>query len=86
MKTKKPLSAHQKKVLAAFENKDQDISISRIYMLVYGHDEWQKKGTTVRIMQQKLAPTFSEINKKLIKARIEPGDIKRTYKLNTSGE
>lgn len=85
MKTKKELSEHQKNVLAAFEDKDKDISISRIYMLAYGHDEWQKKGTTIRVMQQKLAPTFKEINKKLVGMKIEPGDVKRTYRLNTIG-
>ena len=86
MKTDKELSDHQKRVLAAFEEKDKDIPISRIYLLVYGHEEWQKKGTTVRVMQQKLAPTFKEINNKLLSAKIGPGEVKRTYRLNILGE
>ena len=82
------LSEHQTKVLAAFEEKDKDIPISRIYLLVYGHDDWQRNGNTVRKMQQRLAPTFKHINDKLYKEKgtyhvIELGNVKRTYRLST---
>lgn len=81
------LSDHQQRVLDAFVKKDTDIPIGNIYMKVYGHAEWSKAGT-VRRMQQKLGPTFKEINKKLFKEKgtyllIEPGNTKRTYRLST---
>lgn len=73
------LSAHQEKVVSAFDEKDKDIPIGRLFMRVYGHDEWQKR--SVREMQQKLAPIFADINVKLEgKAVIEPGELKRTYR------
>lgn len=37
----------------------------------------------IRDMQQKLGPLLSRINRKLKNGRIEPGVIKRTYRLNT---
>lgn len=80
------LSNHQETVLAAFDKKNADISISLLFMRVYGHDEWQRKGNTNRTMQQKLAPTFKEINNKIKHGRIEVGFTKGTYRLNTKGE
>lgn len=80
-KKPKPLSKHQANVLCAFTKNNKDIDIAVIYTRVYG----DPGEMTAREMQQKLAPTFSEINKKL-KGRIEPGETKRTYRYNTTGE
>lgn len=80
-KTKKPLSAHQSNVLSAFDRKDKDYDIAVLYTRVYGDPGHM----TAREMQQKLAPTFSEINRKLVKGIIEPGETKRTYRINTTG-
>jgi hypothetical protein len=81
---KKELSAHQQKVLAAFTRKDTDIDIVVLYMRVY---DFPKHYPSVREMQQKLAPTFKQINDKLYADKgayllIEPGNIKRTYRLS----
>jgi hypothetical protein len=81
MKTTKPLSDHQAKVLAAFEDQDRDFDIAVLYTRVYG----DPGALTAREMQQKLAPIFSEINRKLCSGNIEPGEKKRTYRLNTAG-
>lgn len=80
-KTKKPLSDHQVNVLAAFEMNDKDYDIAVLYTRVYG----DPGDMTARQMQQKLAPTFSAINDKMKKGRIEPGEKKRTYRYNSSG-
>lgn len=77
------LSDHQQRVLDAFKVKDKDVAIGFIFKAVYGHEL-----KTVRPMQQRLGPTFKEINKKLRKAKgtyyvIEPGNTKRTYRLST---
>lgn len=78
----KNLSKHQEKVVSAFDKKDEDITISLIYMRVYGHAEWQRAGTK-RNMQQKLAPAFRDINEKITPARIIPGFLKGTYRYST---
>lgn len=76
------LTEHQERVLAAFDKKNEDITISLIFMRVYGHHEWKKKGMTTRTMQQKLAPTFKVLNTKLKGLEIVPGYLKNTYRLN----
>lgn len=76
------LTEHQQKVLAAFDKKNEDISISLLFMRVYGHYEWRKKGMTVRKMQQKLAPTFKVLNNKLENMEIVTGHLKNTYRLD----
>lgn len=77
----KKLSRHQESVLTAFDLADKDIDIAVLYTRVYGDPGHM----TAREMQQKLAPTFSAINKKLDGSRIEPGEIKRTYRRTTIG-
>lgn len=72
---------HQDKVLNAFDKRDTDIDIVTIYTRVYG----DPGHITAREMQQKLAPSFSVINGKLPKGRIEPGEVKRTYRLRSKG-
>lgn len=81
IKKDKTLTAHQASVLNAFGENDKDYDIAVLYTRVYGDPGHM----TAREMQQKLAPTFSAINEKLNKGRIEPGDTKRTYRLNTTG-
>lgn len=78
---KKKLSAHQELTLQAFDKKNTDIDIAVLYTRVYG----DPGHLSAREMQQKLAPTFSAINEKLAKGKLEPGDTKRTYRYNTSG-
>lgn len=80
---KKELSPHQTKVLDAFTPNDTDIYIHTLYNRVYGINN---ENRTVRYCQQKLAPTFLAINKKLEVGRIVPGKLKQTYRLDTTGE
>lgn len=77
----KELSQHQNRVLKAFDAKNKDIDIAVLYTRVYGDPGHM----SAREMQQKMAPTFSAINDKLKRGRIEPGDTKRTYRYNTVG-
>lgn len=81
----KKLSVHQARVYFSFSRKNKDTDIEEIYAKVYGISELNRKGTTIRIMQQKLAPTFAAINKKIAPHSIVPGLLKRTYRLNTRG-
>lgn len=71
---------HQRMVVEAFDMKNRDIDIVVLYTRVYG-DPGQ---LTARECQQKLAPTFAEINKRSLVIHIEPGDLKRTYRCSTS--
>ncbi|RTL04951.1 hypothetical protein EKK58_09090 [Candidatus Dependentiae bacterium] len=77
----KILSEHQQKTLTSLRPDNTDIDIAVIYTRVYGDP-----GTlSARDMQMKLAPVFRAINNKLKKTnRIEPGELKRTYRLNTN--
>lgn len=75
------LSPLQDRLYAVFEaHKDEDISISDLYEVAYGTDAT----LSVRDKQQRLAPIFARINEKLTGQRIEPGQLKRTYRLNTN--
>lgn len=76
------LSPHQKKVFDAFIDTDCDVLIITLYRRVYGK---VKPLSSVRSLQQRMAPTFSAINDKIRPARIEPGYLKKTYRLNTKG-
>jgi len=73
----------QYRVYEAFDKCDTDISIEILYQRVYGEDV---HNLSTREKQMKLGPTFSVINRKLKGARIEPGKVKKTYRLNTKGE
>mgnify|MGYP000039898570 CR=1 FL=1 len=75
----KHFSEHQQNVLEAFDVMNMDVDIMVIYTRVYG-DPGQ---LTTRECQQKLAPTFAEINRKSNDIFIEPGDLKRTYRCST---
>lgn len=73
------LTEHQQKVLKAFTKKNHDIDLMVIYHRVYG----DPGVLTARECQQKLAPSFSAVNAKIAPSVIEPGEIKRTYRLST---
>lgn len=81
-RTDKPLSKHQADVLVAFEQDNTDYDIAVIYTRVYG----DPGEMTARDMQQKLAPIFSTINKKMAHGFIEPGIVKRTYRFTSKGK
>jgi hypothetical protein len=75
------LTDHQQKVRDAFDKKDTDIDIAVLYTRVYG----DPGHLSARDMQMKLAPTFAAINDKLLRGRIVPGDVKRTYRFSVRG-
>lgn len=75
----KKLTAHQQKVVEAFDTKNTDIDIVTIYTRVYG----DAGELMARDCQQKLAPTFAEINSRCHDIHIEPGEKKRTYRCST---
>jgi len=84
VKNKKELSVHQTRVVKAFKAKNTDIPIAVIYLAVYGNAAHNRLGNTPRKMQQKLAPTFAAINVKIgPDERIEPGEVKQTYRYST---
>jgi len=77
---KKELSEHQQKTVKALSPTNTDIDIAVIYTRIYG----DPGALSAREMQQKLAHIFKNINHKLEpERRIEPGALKRTYRLNT---
>lgn len=77
------LSPLQERLYAVFENhKDQDILIDDLFVVAYGDEAFE--GFSTRDKQMKLAPIFSRINEKLHGQCIEPGQLKRTYRLNTN--
>lgn len=83
-KLSKGLSAHQQKLFDAFTKKNLDIDIDILFGRLYKLDV----ALSPRQMQQRLAPTIKAINEKLRTAKgtyllIEPGNLKRTYRLST---
>lgn len=70
---------HQQKVLDSFDEHNKDIDIVTLYTRVYG----DAGELTARDCQQKLAPTFAEINSRSDILHIEPGEKKRTYRCST---
>ena len=82
MRTTRPdkkLTEHQLRVIEAFDRKNRDIDIVVLYTRIYG----DPGRLTARECQQKLAPTFAEINSRSLTVHIEPGDLKRTYRCST---
>lgn len=82
----KELSELQKRLYAVFKTPNVDVSIYAMYYAVYLDGIVPKDAivvTTVRDMQQKLGPVLQRLNAKLEGQRIEPGQLKRTYRLNT---
>lgn len=85
--TSSKFTEHQQKVLDSLKPRNKDIPISKIFLAVYGIAAWREKGITIRDMQQKLAPTFAEINSKLKEPHIiKPGFFKQTYRYSTKPE
>lgn len=66
-------------LLAKTEN--VDVNIAKLYNAAYP----TKATYENRFMQQRIAPIIARVNKKLPEGhRIEPGKLKRTYRLNTN--
>lgn len=70
---------------------DQDVAIDTLYNHVFDGPHYvQLEGErhelvyTSRDMQQRLGPVIARLNLKLRGQRIVPGELKRTYRLNTN--
>lgn len=73
------LSELQSRVFRLLSKKpNTDVPIQELFLAAYPLDA---SSTFVRDMQQKLAPLLARINGKLKRGRIEPGQMKRTYRL-----
>lgn len=67
-----------------FERPNTDVSIHTLYCAAYVRGLNPKPlPKSTREAQQKLGPVIARINSKLRNARIEPGRIKQTYRINT---
>lgn len=84
------LTPLQQSLWAVFKDKpDIDVAIVDMYIAAYVSDSMADfyrfgKLCDVRHMQQKLSPLLQRLNAKLPEGqRIEPGQLKRTYRLNT---
>lgn len=56
----------------------QDVPIVVMYEALYGPAD---RYTTVRDMQQKMANIIMRTNRHIAPSKIEPGDLKKTYRL-----
>jgi hypothetical protein len=63
------------------ERPGTDIALVELYKAVYSDGQADLFPPTNRDMQQKMGPLFARINAKLHRGRIEPGKVKRTYRL-----
>ena len=57
----------------------KDVKIKDMYYALYGVPDAY---TSIRDMQQKLAPIISRVNKKMFGQEIKPGELKQTYRLS----
>ncbi len=72
----------QQKVFDLLDAKpNTDVPLQDLYDAAYGTDEPTLFGMSNRDMQQKMGPLFARINAKLKRGRIEPGQLKQTYRL-----
>ena len=72
----------QQKVFDLLDAKpNTDVALAELYSTVYGGGQSDLFPPTNRDMQQKMGPLFARINSKLKRGRIEPGQIKQTYRL-----
>lgn len=79
------LTELQQKVFDVLDEKPNfDIPLAVLYDVAYGDSHNHSGVTTSRDMQQKMGPLFSRINGKLKRGRIIPGQLKRTYRLDTN--
>lgn len=87
MKIVTELTYHQTRVLQAFRKENTDYDIAELFYRVYSYTMYDENTgvRAYRIMQQKIAPTFKTINRKIKGGRIVPGKLKRTYRLDTKG-
>lgn len=67
---------------ALFEDRDEDVPIADMYRIVKGRDDLPLPSN--KSMQEYLGPFITRINRKLNGQRIEPGEKRRTYRLNTN--
>ena len=75
------LSPLEQKLFDALDNqRNQDVAIDALHAAVYGARE--NAPGEVRDMQMQLGTLISRINRKMKKARIEPGRLKKTYRLS----
>lgn len=79
------LSELQQRVFDVLDARpNTDIPLDSLYEAAYGEIQPELfEAWTNRRVQQKMGPLFARINKKLKRGRIEPGLVKRTYRLNT---
>lgn len=66
------------------KNPDTDFPIRNLYAFMYFNNYDADLTINTRRMQQSLGPAIARINAKLVGQRIEPGQLKRTYRLNTN--
>lgn len=86
LKDGKALTELQEAVLLSLIKPDIDVPINDVFDAAYGDRKLYKiRKPSVRQMQQKLAPTIKWINSKLEHGRVEPGELKQTYRFNTKG-
>lgn len=89
------LSELQKRVFDVLnEPPSTDVEIYKLYEAAYEINvhKFQKGqlllGVRTRVMQQKLGSVIARINEKLAEEgkRVEPGNLKKTYRLNTKAD
>lgn len=79
------LTPLQELLFCLFKDKpNTDIQIYDMYVAVYGVRAAIAEDSDIRHKQQKLSPLLQRLNARLPEGhRIEPGQLKRTYRLNT---
>ncbi len=74
------LTELQQRVFNLLDTKpNTDVPLKTLYDEAYEPDLF----VSSRDMQQKMGPLFARINAKLKRGRIVPGELKRTYRLDT---
>ena len=76
------LTELQQKVFDLLDAKpNTDVALVDLYAAAYQNAQADMFPPLNRDMQQKMGPLFARINAKLKRGRIEPGQIKQTYRL-----
>lgn len=75
----------QERLYAVFKDRpNEDIAIAHMYAATYAVSFAELIEVSIRDMQQRLAPVIARLNGNLPpNNRVEPGQLKRTYRLNT---
>lgn len=81
------LTALQKRIVDLLVP-NKDVSVMALFDAAWPQGDQgdllrQERDLDNRTMQQALGPVISRINEKLKRGRIEPGERKQTYRLNT---